>query len=84
MSEQPSFKVEFTLPYYDGSWVGLSGNKTEFDSIEEARERCEEFGPIYLFGEDPTKWVQRISNAETGEVIEYAHDFRDASTGMGS
>ena len=77
MSEQPSFKVEFTLSYYDGSWVGLSGEKTRFDSIEEARERCDAMGPIYLFGKDPTKWMQRILNAETNEVVEHIHDFRN-------
>ena len=85
MSEQPSFKVEFTLSYYDGSWVGLSGEKTRFDSIEEARKRCDVMGPIYFTcGEHKTKWTQRILNANTGKVLEHVHDFRGASTGMGS
>jgi len=72
-----SFKVEFTSPSYDGWWVPLSGKKIEFDSIEAARSRCKVMGPIYFTcGESQTKWMQRILDAETGDVVEYVHDFR--------
>lgn len=76
MTEQ--FAIEFTLPYYDGKWVGLSGDQKVFDSIELARDRCKRMGPVYFTcGEQQVKWMQRILDVDTGEVLEYVHDFTD-------
>lgn len=74
MTEQ--FRVEFTLPYYGGKWVGLSGKQKTFASIESARDKCAIMGPVYFTcGDQVHKWMQRILDADTGEVLEHVHDF---------
>lgn len=78
MNNSREFRIEFTLPYYDGKWVKLSGNKTIFETIDEARARCMIMGPVYLTcGDRQTRWQQRILDAKTGEVIEHVHSFDD-------
>jgi hypothetical protein len=80
-----SYKIEFTLSYYDGKWVsyGLTRSREEhiptvFGTVEQARKRCLEMGPVYFTcGGEQARWRQRILDAETGEVVEYVHDFDD-------